>query len=93
MDNKRLRDYWDELSKHEIPKIPKISQKSKNETEGLTKRLVNLVQKEIKKKVNRIQRAQKECNLRARKLQKEMLVYWRKRQKFNLVLKILIEIK
>ena len=81
MDNKRLRDYWDELSKNEIPKIPKIYQKSKNETEGLTKRLVNLVQKEIKKKVNRIQRAQKECNIRARKLQKEMLVYWRKREK------------
>ena len=81
MDNKRLKDYWDDLSKHEIPKFPKIYQKSKNETEALTKRIVNLIQKEIRKKVNRVQRASKEYNIRAKKLQKEKLVYWRKREK------------
>ena len=81
MDNNRLHKYWEDMSKHDIPKFPKIYQKAKNETEGFTKRLATLVQKEIKKKVNKVQRAQKECNLRARKLQKEMLVYWRKREK------------
>lgn len=81
MDNSRLKNYWIEMSKHDIPKFPKIYQKNKNEAEGFTKRLATLVQKEIKKKVNRVQRAQKECNIRARKLQKEMLVFWRKREK------------
>ena len=81
MDNEKLKQYWVDMAKHEVPKFPRIYQKYKNETEAFNKRLSTLIHKELKKKVNKIQRAQKECPLRAKKLQKEMLIYWKKREK------------
>ena len=81
MDNMKLKQYWQDLAKHEVPKFPRIYQKYKNETEAFNKRLSTLIHKELKKKVNKIQRAQKEVPLRAKKLQKEMLIYWKKREK------------
>ena len=81
MDNEKLKQYWVDLSKHEVPKFPRIYQKYKNETEAFNKRLSTLIHKELKKKVNKIQRAQKEFPFRAKKLQKEMLIYWKKREK------------
>ena len=81
MDNEKLKQYWVDMAKHEVPKFPRIYQKYKNETEAFNKRLSTLIHKELKKKVNKIQRAQKECPFRAKKLQKEMLIYWKKREK------------
>ena len=81
MDNEKLKQYWVDMAKHEVPKFPRIYQKYKNETEAFNKRLSTLIHKELKKKVNKIQRAQKEYPFRAKKLQKEMLIYWKKREK------------
>ena len=81
MDNEKLKQYWVDMAKHEVPKFPRIYQKYKNETEAFNKRLSTLIHKELKKKVNKIQRAQKEFPFRAKKLQKEMLIYWKKREK------------
>ena len=81
MDNEKLKQYWVDLSKPEVPKFRRIYQKYKNETEAFNKRLSTLIHKELKKKVNKIQRAQKEFPFRAKKLQKEMLIYWKKREK------------
>ena len=81
MDNEKLKQYWVDMAKHEVPKFPRIYQKYKNETEAFNKRLSTLIHKELKKKVNKIQRSQKEYPFRAKKLQKEMLIYWKKRDK------------
>ena len=81
MDNMKFKQYWQDMSKHEVPKFPRIYQKYKNETEAFNKKLSTLIHKELKKKVNKIQRTQKEYCLRAKKLQKEMLIYWKKREK------------
>ena len=81
MDNEKLKQYWVDMAKHEVPKFPRIYQKYKNETEAFNKRLSTLIHKELKKKVNKIQRSQKEYPFRAKKLQKEMLIYWKKREK------------
>ena len=57
MDNEKLKQYWVDMAKHEVPKFPRIYQKYKNETEAFNKRLSTLIHKELKKKVNKIQRA------------------------------------
>ena len=81
MDNMKLKQYWEDMAKHEVPKFPRIYQKYKNEVENFNKKLSGLIHKELKKKVNKIQRTQKEYCIRAKKLQKEMLIYWKKREK------------
>ena len=54
MDNEKLKQYWVDMAKHEVPKFPRIYQKYKNETEAFNKRLSTLIHKELKKKVNKI---------------------------------------
>ena len=84
MDNNRLKKYWDDLSKHEIPKCYRLYLKTKNENEGLIKKILNLVEKEVKQKKNKEQKIQRECFLQSRRIQREIILYFKRKEKENI---------
>ena len=83
MDNNRLKKYWDDLSKHEIPKCYRLYLKTKNENEALIKKILILVEKEVKQKKTKEQKIQRECFLQSRKIQREIVLYWKRKEKEN----------
>ncbi|MCQ2817816.1 MAG: SNF2-related protein, partial [archaeon] len=73
MDDERLKKYWIELAKHEIPKMQKIMQRFKSKVEVSSKRFAFLIQKEVRKKMTDEEGKSKIHIFSEKRLLKEMI--------------------